>query len=55
MALLLGFFQEDESYAKDEVSASVTVASEDSIDVNVTFPEVSEEMLVWLLNMQMLV
>ncbi|XP_024134082.1 vitellogenin 3, phosvitinless [Oryzias melastigma] len=39
MALLLGFYQEDESYAKDEVSASVTVASEDSIDVNVTFPE----------------
>lgn len=40
MALTLGFSQQYESNAKQEVSASVVVASADSVDVKIKFPEV---------------
>ncbi|XP_034562594.1 vitellogenin 3, phosvitinless [Notolabrus celidotus] len=39
MAFLLGFSEQHESNAKEEVSASVVVASADSIDVKLIFPE----------------
>ncbi|KAM9848894.1 vitellogenin 3, phosvitinless [Aulostomus maculatus] len=39
MALLLGFYQQHERNAKQEVSASVVAASADSIDVKIKFPE----------------
>uniref|UniRef100_A0A3P9LDY0 Vitellogenin n=1 Tax=Oryzias latipes TaxID=8090 RepID=A0A3P9LDY0_ORYLA len=39
MGLLLGFYQENERNANREVSASITAVSEDSIDVNIQFPE----------------
>ncbi|XP_042368565.1 vitellogenin 3, phosvitinless [Plectropomus leopardus] len=39
MALLLGFNQQHERNAKQEVSASVVAASADSVDVKITFPE----------------
>lgn len=43
MAFLLGFYQQHERNAKQEVSASVIAASADSIDVKIKFPEVLEE------------
>lgn len=43
MAFLLGFSQQNERNAKQEVSASVVVASADSVDVKIKFPEVLEE------------
>ena len=42
-ALLLGFSEENERNARQEVSASVVVASADSVDVKIKFPEVLEE------------
>nr|ADD63988.1 vitellogenin C [Thunnus thynnus] len=39
MAFLLGFYQQHERNAKQEVSASVVAASADSIDVKIKFPE----------------
>ncbi|KAG8003726.1 Vitellogenin [Nibea albiflora] len=42
MAFLLGFSQQHERNAKQEVSASVVAASADSVDVKIKFPEVSE-------------
>ncbi|XP_074491254.1 vitellogenin 3, phosvitinless [Sebastes fasciatus] len=39
MAFLLGFYQQHERNAKQEVSASVIAASADSIDVKIKFPE----------------
>ncbi|XP_072245494.1 vitellogenin 3, phosvitinless [Leuresthes tenuis] len=39
VALLLGFHQENESNAKQEVSASVVAASADSVDVKVKFSQ----------------
>uniref|UniRef100_A0A4W6DUS7 Vitellogenin 3, phosvitinless n=1 Tax=Lates calcarifer TaxID=8187 RepID=A0A4W6DUS7_LATCA len=39
MAFLLGFYQQHERNAKEEVSASVVAASADSIDVKIKFPE----------------
>lgn len=43
MAFLFGFSQENESNAKQEVSASVMVTSADSVGVKVKFPEVENE------------
>ncbi|KAM7409515.1 hypothetical protein PAMA_001141 [Pampus argenteus] len=40
MAFLLGFYQQNERNAKQEVSASVVAASADSVDVKIKFPEV---------------
>lgn len=45
MAFLLGFSQQHERNAKQEVSASVVAASADSVDVKIKFPEVLEETL----------
>ncbi|XP_075340505.1 vitellogenin 3, phosvitinless [Odontesthes bonariensis] len=39
VALVLGFHQENEKNAEQEVSASVVVASADSVDVTVKFPQ----------------
>ncbi|KAM9762856.1 vitellogenin 3, phosvitinless [Menidia menidia] len=39
VALFLGFYQENERNAKQEVSASVSAASSDSIDVKIKFPQ----------------
>nr|XP_033476965.1 vitellogenin 3, phosvitinless [Epinephelus lanceolatus] len=39
MALLLGFYQQHERNAGQEVSASVVAASADSVDVKIKFPE----------------
>uniref|UniRef100_A0AAQ6IDT2 Vitellogenin 3, phosvitinless n=1 Tax=Anabas testudineus TaxID=64144 RepID=A0AAQ6IDT2_ANATE len=39
MAFLLGFYQQHERNAKQEVSASVAAASADSVDVKIEFPE----------------
>lgn len=43
MAFLYGFSQQNEMNPQKEVSASVVVASADSIDVKVKFPEVPNE------------
>lgn len=43
VAFLLGFSQQYERNAKQEVSASVVAASADSVDVKIKFPEVLEE------------
>lgn len=43
MAFLLGFTQQNERNAKQEVSASVVAVSADSVDVKIKFPEVLEE------------
>lgn len=43
MAFLLGFYQQHEKNAKQEVSASVVAASADSVDVKIKFPEVLKE------------
>lgn len=40
MAFLLGFYQENERNANQEVSASVVAASADSIDVKIKLPKV---------------
>ena len=45
MAFLLGFYQQHERNAKQEVSASVVAASADSVDLKIKFPEVLEEIL----------
>ncbi|XP_040896099.1 vitellogenin 3, phosvitinless [Toxotes jaculatrix] len=39
MAFLLGFYQQHERNARQEVSASVVAASADSVDVKIKFPE----------------
>ncbi|KAK7889338.1 hypothetical protein WMY93_024898 [Mugilogobius chulae] len=41
IGLLLGFTQEEEKNAMQEVSASVIAASADSIDVKIKFPELT--------------
>lgn len=41
MAFLLGFNQEEEKNTVQEVSASVTAASADSINVMIKFPELT--------------
>lgn len=51
-ALLLGFYQENERNAKQEVSASFVVASSDSVDVKIKFPEVLEETFTTYFFMQ---
>lgn len=52
MAFLLGFYQQHERNAKQEVSASVVAASADSIDVKIKFPEVSREIFIAYIFMQ---
>lgn len=42
MAFLLGFSEQHERNAKQEVSASVVAASADSVNVKIKFPEVLE-------------
>ncbi|XP_062279606.1 vitellogenin 3, phosvitinless isoform X2 [Scomber scombrus] len=39
MAFLLGFYQQHERNAKQEISASVVAASADSVDMKIIFPE----------------
>lgn len=43
IALLFDFSEQDESNAKEEVSALVAVTSADSVEVKVKFPEVHNE------------
>uniref|UniRef100_A0AAQ6II12 Vitellogenin 3, phosvitinless n=1 Tax=Anabas testudineus TaxID=64144 RepID=A0AAQ6II12_ANATE len=52
MAFLLGFYQQHERNAKQEVSASVAAASADSVDVKIEFPEVLEETFTTYIFMQ---
>lgn len=46
MAFLYGFYQDHESNEKQEVFASVAPASDDTIDLKVKFPEVSQN-VIW--------
>lgn len=52
MAFLLGFSQQHEKNAKQEVSASVVAASADSVDVKIKFPEVLWETFTTYIFMQ---
>lgn len=40
MALILGFYEKDERSDMQEISASVTGAAEDTVDVKIKLPEV---------------
>lgn len=52
MAFLLGFSQQHERNAKQEVSASVVAASADSVNVKIKFPEVLKETFTSYIFMQ---
>uniref|UniRef100_A0A8D0AVV6 Vitellogenin 3, phosvitinless n=1 Tax=Sander lucioperca TaxID=283035 RepID=A0A8D0AVV6_SANLU len=52
MAFYLGFYEQHERNAKQEVSVSVVAASADSVDVKIKFPEVLEETFTTYIFMQ---
>lgn len=52
MAFSLGFYQQNERNARQEVAASVVAASADSVDVKIKFPEVSQETFATYIFMQ---